>query len=95
MLEKNLNEIIVFEDDVRFEPFFKQKLNSVREELEHMEWDLVFLGRKILANYEENWVDESDWLVHVNYTYWTLGYMLNHSGHSGPENLKMSRPKHS
>ena len=80
MLEQNLNEIVVFEDDVRFEPFFKQKLTSVREELEHMEWDLVFLGRKILANYEENWVDKSDWLVHVNYTYWTLGYMLKHSG---------------
>ena len=77
MLQNNFKKIIVFEDDVRFEPFFKQKLKSVQEELTHMNWDLVFLGRKILGNYEEKWVDQSNWLVHVNYTYWTLGYMLS------------------
>jgi hypothetical protein len=25
-------------------------------------------------------VDHSDLLLHVNYTYWTLGYMLSNSG---------------
>ena len=80
MVENNFKEIIVFEDDVRFEPFFTQKLQAVRKELSYMDWDLVFLGRKILGKYDEPWVDNSNWLVHVNYTYWTLGYMLSESG---------------
>ena len=80
VVQQKFREIIVFEDDVRFEPFFRQKLNSVRDELEHMDWDLVFLGRKILHNVEENWVENSKWLVHVNYTYWTLGYMMTFQG---------------
>ena len=80
MVENDFKEIIVFEDDVRFEPFFTQKLQAVRKELSYMDWDLVFLGRKILGKYDEPWVDNSNWLVHVNYTYWTLGYMLSESG---------------
>ena len=80
VIDNNFKEIIVFEDDVRFEPFFRHKLHSVRQELEKMDWDLVFLGRKILHNVVEDWVEGSQWLVHVNYTYWTLGYMLTHRG---------------
>lgn len=45
-----------------------------------LDWDLIFLGRKILRDYEEAWVDNSNLLVHVNYTYWTLGYMLTNRG---------------
>ena len=48
---------IIFEDDIRFEPFFKQRFKLIREQLDHMDWDLVYLGRKILPNYEEeDWV---------------------------------------
>ena len=80
VIKNDFKEIIVFEDDVRFEPFFKHKLAEVRQELAYLDWDLVFLGRKILHNMEEDWVKGSQWLVHVNYTYWTLGYMLSHRG---------------
>ncbi len=82
VIQSNHQEVLVFEDDVRFEPFFKQKLSAVRQELVHLalDWDLIFLGRKILANMAEEWVDQSQWLVHVNYTYWTLGYMLTNRG---------------
>lgn len=82
MIKQNYKEVIVFEDDVRFEPFFKDKLKLVRQELMdlNLDWDLIFLGRKILHNMEENWVQGSDWLVHVNYTYWTLGYMMSKKG---------------
>ena len=45
-----------------------------------LEWDLIFLGRKILWSVEEPWVQNSSMLVHVNYTYWTLGYMLTNQG---------------
>lgn len=82
MLDHEFKEIIVFEDDIRFEPFFRRKLAAVRQEIKDLklDWDLIFLGRKILPNVEENWVEGSQWLVHVNYTYWTLGYMLSQSG---------------
>ena len=96
-LNKNYQDIIVFEDDIRFEPFFRQKLSAVKEEIRqlNLEWDLIFLGRKILHNIEENWVEDSDWLVHVNYTYWTLGYMMTKTGASKLVNEKplgMVRP---
>ena len=82
VLDQGWKEVIVFEDDVRFEPFFRAKLSEVQDELQalQIEWDLIFLGRKILHNVEEAWVDKSQWLVHVNYTYWTLGYMLSARG---------------
>ena len=82
VLKQRWHQVIVFEDDVRFEPFFRDKLTAVQEELRTLkiDWDLIFLGRKILHNVEEAWVDGSQWLVHVNYTYWTLGYMLSARG---------------
>ena len=82
VLKQGWHQVIVFEDDVRFEPFFRDKLTAVQEELRTLkiDWDLIFLGRKILHNVEEAWVDGSQWLVHVNYTYWTLGYMLSARG---------------
>ncbi len=82
VLDKGFNEVIVFEDDIRFEPYFKHKLAAVKNELAaiNLDWDLIFLGRKILHNVVEEWVENSTMLVHVNYTYWTLGYMLSRSG---------------
>ncbi len=82
VLAKGYDDVIVFEDDVRFEPFFAKKIAAVRREVADLglDWDLIFLGRKILHNVEEAWVEDSNLLLHVNYTYWTLGYMLKASG---------------
>ena len=43
MTDNNYDKVLVFEDDVRFEPFFRQKLEMVMEELEKIvpDWDLV------------------------------------------------------
>ena len=64
--------------------FFKirAKVDNLYHELESLDldWDLIFLGRKILWNTEEPWVKGSQVLVHVNYTYWTLAYMLSQRG---------------
>jgi collagen beta-1,O-galactosyltransferase len=40
------DKVLIFEDDIRFEPFFVAKLESLVEELEEKRdiWDLVFLG---------------------------------------------------
>ena len=52
------------------------------EELESKldQWDLVYIGRKILHNSEEDFVGDSEQLVYVDYTYWTLGYIITRSG---------------
>ena len=38
-----------------------------------------YLGRKRLQN-DEEWVEGSKSLVHVSYSYWTLGYLLTLKG---------------
>ena len=82
IVQNDYEEVIVLEDDIRFEPFFKYKLRGLREELQalNLDWDLVFLGRKILGKEEEPWVEDSTQLVRVGYTYWTLAYMLTKKG---------------
>eukprot|EP00092_Neocalanus_flemingeri_P098726 GFUD01125898.1.p1 GENE.GFUD01125898.1~~GFUD01125898.1.p1 ORF type:complete len:476 (+),score=131.74 GFUD01125898.1:82-1428(+) len=74
--------VLVFEDDIRFEPYFGQKLEYLLEELRTIpdRWDLVFLGRKILHNSDEPWLLTSSQLVKVDYTYWTLSYILTRKG---------------
>lgn len=73
--------VMVLEDDVRFEPYFRQKvINLIREANGlKLEWDLIYLGRKRLQD-DEEWVKGSKSLVHVSYSYWTLGYLLTLKG---------------
>ena len=42
-----------------------------------LEWDLVYLGRKILEDVQEPFVDGSEFLLRPDYTYWTLAYLLS------------------
>ncbi|KAL0101480.1 hypothetical protein PUN28_018958 [Cardiocondyla obscurior] len=81
VLKNNYKSIMVLEDDVRFEPFFRQKIINVLAELSDLgiKWDLVYLGRKRLAK-SESFVERSKLLVRAEYSYWTLGYVLSKSG---------------
>ncbi|XP_029658681.1 glycosyltransferase 25 family member [Formica exsecta] len=81
VLENGYKRVMVLEDDVRFEPFFRQKVNYVLAELSYLgiEWDLVYIGRKRLAQ-SESPVEGSKFLLHAAYSYWTLGYILSDSG---------------
>lgn len=80
--EEELDLVLIFEDDIKFEPYFISKLEYLKSELFDLEgsWDLVFLGRKILHNSEEPWLEGSEQLVKVDYTYWTLSYLLTLRG---------------
>ena len=66
----------------RFEAFFVSKLKHVLSELQRTRdtWDLVYIGRKILHNSVEDWLPGSDQLVTVDYTYWTLAYIISKVG---------------
>ncbi|XP_046681820.1 glycosyltransferase 25 family member [Homalodisca vitripennis] len=74
--------VMVLEDDVRFEAFFRQKVEALLDELKSLalDWDLVYLGRKRLQEQDEVFVPGSKMLVRPNYSYWTLGYLLSQSG---------------
>eukprot|EP00088_Acartia_fossae_P025449 TRINITY_DN26283_c0_g1_i2.p1 TRINITY_DN26283_c0_g1~~TRINITY_DN26283_c0_g1_i2.p1 ORF type:complete len:617 (-),score=139.72 TRINITY_DN26283_c0_g1_i2:196-2046(-) len=82
MINLDYEMILVLEDDIRFEPFFIQKFHSFLEELRDRreDWDLAFVGRKILHNAEEWYLDGTNSLVYVDYTHWTLGYVLTQTG---------------
>ncbi|XP_063986859.1 glycosyltransferase 25 family member [Diachasmimorpha longicaudata] len=82
MIDDNYKQVMVLEDDVRFEPYFRNKINVVMGELKnlHLEWDLVYLGRKRMQEEDEPYVKGSKYLVHAGYSYWTLGYILSHTG---------------
>ncbi|XP_014487037.1 PREDICTED: glycosyltransferase 25 family member isoform X2 [Dinoponera quadriceps] len=82
VLEHGYKDVMVLEDDVRFEPFFRQKVRYVLTELSDLgvEWDLIYLGRKRLMESEESRIQGSKFLVRAAYSYWTLGYVLSESG---------------
>lgn len=42
--------------------------------------ELVYLGRKRLANASEPYLTGTDQLVQVDYSYWTLSYYINRRG---------------
>ncbi|CAG9539729.1 unnamed protein product [Cercopithifilaria johnstoni] len=80
--EKNLNRVIIFEDDLRFVVNSTDLLKELIEDIDSsgIEWDLVYLGRKRLEGADENWVPGHRHLSTVDYSYWTLGYMLSLNG---------------
>ncbi|XP_067012190.1 glycosyltransferase 25 family member [Anabrus simplex] len=82
VVENGFREVMVLEDDIRFEPFFRQKVLNIMAEIRelNLHWDLVYLGRKRLHEAEEPWVPGSRYLVTAGYSYWTLGYLLSQSG---------------
>ena len=85
-LERNLDMVLVLEDDIRFEPNFDKKLEEVMTEARNLladgvEWDILYLGRKVLITHEpERRVHNCNKIVWARYSYWTLGYVLRLSG---------------
>ncbi|XP_076286910.1 glycosyltransferase 25 family member isoform X2 [Lasioglossum baleicum] len=82
VIESDFETVIILEDDVRFEPFFRQKVKYILTELDNLrfEWDLIYLGRKRLLESAESSVEGSKYLVRAAYSYWTLGYILSRNG---------------
>ena len=51
MIAKNLQRVIVLEDDLRFKPNFKSELAVVMAEVKALalDWDLIYLSRYIIV----------------------------------------------
>ncbi|XP_049829076.1 glycosyltransferase 25 family member-like [Schistocerca gregaria] len=82
VLEGGYEKVMVLEDDIRFESYFRHRVANIMRDLEEedIEWDLIYLGRKRMQEAEEPFVEGSDNLVKASYSYWTLGYLLSRQG---------------
>ncbi|KAI2667288.1 Procollagen galactosyltransferase 2 [Labeo rohita] len=83
VVELQQQQVLVLEDDVRFEPNFKSRLNTIMEDARQsgLQWDLIYVGRKRLQiKHPEHWVEGVKNLVIPDYSYWTLGYALSLQG---------------
>ncbi|XP_037031591.1 glycosyltransferase 25 family member isoform X1 [Bradysia coprophila] len=81
IVAEKLEEVLILEDDIRFEPYFKERaVNILNEARSFGGWDLIYLGRKRLESQDEKWIQNSDFLVKAGYSYWTLGYIITLRG---------------
>ncbi|CAL1593921.1 unnamed protein product [Knipowitschia caucasica] len=83
VLERGLQKVLLLEDDVRFEPRFKRRLQAIMEDTDRaqLDWDLIYVGRKRMqVQHPEKSVEGVNNLVVADYSYWTLGYALSQQG---------------
>ncbi|KAF5302672.1 hypothetical protein FQA39_LY10168 [Lamprigera yunnana] len=81
VVQNRFETVLILEDDIRFEAYFRAKVERVLEELKVIgNWDLVYFGRKRLQEKDEPFIEGSQMLVKVGYSYWTLGYILSLNG---------------
>ncbi|XP_056628680.1 procollagen galactosyltransferase 2 [Triplophysa dalaica] len=83
VMESGLQHALVLEDDVRFEPRFKKRLQIIMKDVEkaHLDWDLIYVGRKRMQVAQpEVSVEGVNNLVEADYSYWTLGYAISQQG---------------
>lgn len=80
MIEKNLQEVLILEDDIKFEPYFREHAVQLMKEARSVGgYDLIYFGRKRLED-TEDYITTSTNFVKVSYTYWTLGYVITLEG---------------
>ncbi|KAI5640341.1 glycosyltransferase family 25 (LPS biosynthesis protein) domain-containing protein [Phthorimaea operculella] len=78
MIKKDHWMVMILEDDVYFRPHFRNNLQRLLEEVKDGDWDLLYIGRKILTENDEMRV--SPLTVVPSYSYWTIGYILTNAG---------------
>ncbi|XP_026761081.2 glycosyltransferase 25 family member [Galleria mellonella] len=78
IVEKHHSTALVLEDDVHFIPYFRHKFLRLLDEIKNIDWDLVYIGRKILLRADEKYV--TDHTTRPLYSYWTLGYLISERG---------------
>ncbi|XP_056136293.1 procollagen galactosyltransferase 1-like isoform X2 [Lampris incognitus] len=92
IVARGLKTSLVIEDDLRFEVFFKRRLQTLLHEVEthKLDWDLIYIGRKRMqVDRPEKSVPNIHNLVEADYSYWTLGYMMSLQG---AQKLLMAEP---
>lgn len=83
VVDRGLQRSLVFEDDLRFEIFFKRRLMNLMQDVERegLDWDLIYVGRKRMqVEHPEKAVPRVRNLVEADYSYWTLAYVISLQG---------------
>uniref|UniRef100_A0A8C8DY93 procollagen galactosyltransferase n=1 Tax=Oryzias sinensis TaxID=183150 RepID=A0A8C8DY93_9TELE len=83
IVDRGLETSLVLEDDLRFEVFFKRRLQALLQEVttHRLDWDLIYIGRKRMqVDRPEKSVPNIHNLVEADYSYWTLAYILSKRG---------------
>ncbi|XP_013858341.1 procollagen galactosyltransferase 2 [Austrofundulus limnaeus] len=83
VVDRGLQKVLVLEDDVRFEPRFKRRLQTIMDDINRtqLDWDLIYVGRKRMqVQQPEQSVEGINNLVEADYSYWTLAYALSQQG---------------
>ncbi|XP_076004252.1 procollagen galactosyltransferase 1 [Genypterus blacodes] len=83
IVDRDLRISLVIEDDLRFEVFFRRRLQTLLQEVtkHKLDWDLIYIGRKRMqVDHPEKSVPNIHNLVEADYSYWTLAYMLSLQG---------------
>lgn len=73
--DRNLKNVWIMEDDVKFAPSFLQKASKVINELKHVQWDMFFFG----GEPNRKTIPFSDNLVRTNGVYGAHSYLVNHT----------------
>ncbi|VDI22421.1 collagen beta-1,O-galactosyltransferase [Mytilus galloprovincialis] len=82
-IEKNgYKRALILEDDAKFTPMFRRKWGRIFADVQEFipNWDLLYLGRKIIKSEDERPVNDSYYLVWPNYSYWTVAYAITNKG---------------
>ncbi|XP_078459593.1 procollagen galactosyltransferase 1-like [Lampetra planeri] len=83
VVDRGLPSSLVLEDDVRFEPFFRHRLERLIADVKSLNfnWDLIYIGRKKMQiDTPERSVKGIRNLVWADYSYWTLAYAVSLQG---------------
>ena len=69
---------LVLEDDAEFSDDFFDDLKQTIIELDNIEWDMCYLGRKkIDKDKKEKSRSFIPNLLYPSYSYWCIGYLIN------------------
>ncbi|XP_060686107.1 procollagen galactosyltransferase 2-like isoform X1 [Hemiscyllium ocellatum] len=83
VIDRGLQNVLVLEDDNRFQPHFRRRMTKLMEDIEdnQLDWDLIYVGRKRMqVDHPEKSVPGIRNLVEADYSYWTLAYVLSQQG---------------
>lgn len=89
VIEKNYSQVIVLEDDVRFERNMKHRLREDLLQIDLRLQDFIYLGRKVQDTSAREELRLFPNFVRPKYSYWTIGYIITKSG---AEKLIASEP---
>ncbi|CAC5370557.1 GLT25D [Mytilus coruscus] len=80
--KKGYKKALILEDDAKFIPRFRRQWCRIFADVQEFvsNWDLLYLGRKRNKPEDEYPVNDCNYLVWPNYSYWTVAYAITYTG---------------